>query len=271
MPKQRLKQALDFVRLATPLIKQSLSVASTFTKETGHRQARVDVAVNELLLNLVQTHFPEDGTITEEDGSCGADSEYLWMIDPVDGTSNLTVGIPYAGTAIALFHKKELVWSVVYQPFADQLFVAECGGGATCNGIPLKPQAISNEKVGYYIQGYGVPKESHLRILQEFLPCSDRILKTWAPALDWCNLAHGLAGFLIALETEIEDAVQGILMMQEAGGNVTDWNNQPLQIPITRGARITLAASFGSRHEKLCEKLRQIPSNELPSVDRGHK
>lgn len=266
MTERRLERACQWARSVGALIRANLRTSAIAMKEAGHRQATVDGRANNLLMDAIQKEFPQDGLITEEHGSQGGDREFVWMFDPVDGTSNLMLGIPYAGTAIALFHRKELVGSVVFCAFSDELFVAKRGAGASCNGARLQLLEVANENIGYYVQGYGVPAQTQLRILHALLPFSERVLQTWAPALDWCNLASGGAGFLVAFETEIEDAVQGILMLEEAGGTVTGWDGGRLDIPTGRGERITLVASGGNSHRDFCERLQQIPPEELKGV-----
>ncbi len=227
--------------------------------EPGHVVMPVDLAVNQLVIDAIRKSFATDSIFTEESGYLGGGGEYLWVVDPVDGTSNLMLGIPYATASIAIQYKGETIFSAVFNPFLDEMIIAERGGGAFANGERLQVSSAASPSIGYYIQGYRVPPVIQPEILRVLLPESQRILNTWAPTLDWCNVSRGCAEFLVCYDTEAEDLIQGKLILEEAGGKVTTWNNRSIELDLTTRQRVTLVATNGFIHDHLCELLSRVP------------
>ncbi len=119
--------------------------------------------------------------------------------------------------------------------------------------IHVSDEATPHE--GYYVQGYGVSPTDQLKTLRVLLPLARRVLNTWAPTLDWCNVARGKAQFIVAYNTEIEDMIQGKLILEEAGGKFTAWTGEPLEIDIRTQQRATFVASNGITHKMICSTL----------------
>jgi myo-inositol-1(or 4)-monophosphatase len=225
----------------------------------------IDKGSEKLIRNLILTHFPNHSILGEEGVEPGpaasakalenlSEAEYLWIVDPIDGTTNFVHGFPFFTVSIALAYKGEVIVGVVYDPSHDELFVAEKGKGAYVKG---KRMSVSAEaKLIDSLIGSGLPadREHALPInmagIQALAPKVRNIRIAGSAALHLAYVAMGrLSGFWeIGLNSW--DIAAGALLIQEAGGKITD----------TQGNAYTLAvrnvmASNGHIHQELQEEL----------------
>lgn len=207
------------------------------------------------IIEVLHRHFPAHTIFSEEVGMVSRDEEYLWIVDPLDGTNNYFIGFPYFSVSIALQHAGELVLGVVYNPVANQLFWAQKGKGAYLNGKRLKVNQRSDQRkaVGTYIRGRDtVTREEELRFTQPFVMQTKRLMRNIAPALDWCLLANGWLDYIVMHNSGIMDVAAGIVIAQEAGATITDWQGIPYQHqPFRVEDDTSLVASNGHLHETI--------------------
>lgn len=105
--------------------------------ETYNRVTQADIEAEAVIVKHIQKHFPDHNILAEEGDYPKTNSEYLWIVDPLDGTNNFTHGLPIFSVSIALAKNKELLLGVVYDVIRDELFIAEKGKGAALNGRPI--------------------------------------------------------------------------------------------------------------------------------------
>lgn len=207
------------------------------------------------IIEVLHRHFPTHTIFSEEVGMVSREEEYLWIIDPLDGTNNYFIGYPYFSISIALQHKGELVLGVVYNPVAGQMFWAEKGKGAYLNGKQINSNSRQDltRAVGTYIRGRNtVTKEQELAFIQPFEYQTKRIMRNIGPALDWCLLANGWLDYIVMQRSGIMDVAAGILIAQEAGATVTDWHGNPYQhVPFQPEHNPSFVASNGHLHEAI--------------------
>lgn len=261
MPDTRIEVAEKVLRAAGKLILEQFGrriYAQDKETEPDHPVTRVDLTVDRLIVEEIQRSFPKDKIFTEETLFTGQEGDYIWIVDPVDGTSNLILGLPYVATGLAVQYAGETVSSVIYNPFLDEMLIAEKGSGAFLNGERLRVSEQTTPTTGYYVQGYRVPPAIQLEVLRILLPQTKRILQNWAPMLDWCTIARGRAEFLVGYDTEAEDLIQGKLIVEEAGGVVTTWDNRQLSLDLRSRQRATVLATNGAVHELLCGLLDRV-------------
>lgn len=152
------------------------------------------------------------------------------MVDPLDGTNNYAVGLPVFTVSITLLFRQKPVLGVVYEPMTDRMFVSSAGEGATCNGQPLatRPKADLRKATIGWIQGHAVQNEAKAVKLRHYLDVNvKRMLRLWAPTLQWCMLAKGDLDGIVLYNSEGCDLYSGILMVQEAGAAVFDFQGNP--------------------------------------------
>jgi myo-inositol-1(or 4)-monophosphatase len=259
--------AINTAATAGEWIKSKLGTFSNLDyKYSSHDLVtEVDKGAETLIRNLISTHFPHHSFLGEEgvepgpDASAQAladfnDSEYLWIVDPIDGTTNYVHGFPFFAVSIALAYKGEVIVGVIYDPSRDELFVAEKGKGAYVKG---KRMSVSQEnKLINSLVGSGFPADRNYALqinltgIQALAPKVRNIRLAGSAALHLAYVAAGrLSGFWeIGLNSW--DMAAGSLLIQEAGGLVTDTAGNPY----TLGVRNILATN-GNIHQELQEEL----------------
>lgn len=215
----------------------------------------IDKESENIILKHIQTSFPEHSICSEEVGCIENSSEYKWFIDPLDGTNNYYVGIPYFAVSVALANDGKTIVGVVYDPITDRLFVAEKGKGAYLNGnkILLKSLNSTNYNVISFIKGHSKLEISNKTASELQTVISNhfsRTLTMWAPSLDWCNLASGKIDALVSFESEFEDMVAGMLIAEEAGIEVCGFDGMEYNLRQNK-----IAASQNNLKENLVKLL----------------
>ena len=193
----------------------------------GDVVTEVDYRAEEIILGEIARAFPDHRISSEESGTHDKDSEWLWMVDPLDGTNNYAIGLPIFSHCVTLLHRREAVLGVIYEPLVDRLYAAVRGEGAWCNGRPMRVrprEELTKGTVGW-IQGHQVQNEpAAVRLKHHIDVRFKRMIRLWAPSLQWCMLAKGDLDGIVLYNSEGEDMYAGILMVKEAGGIVIDFD-----------------------------------------------
>ncbi|WMT39644.1 inositol monophosphatase family protein [Paenibacillus sp. D2_2] len=198
--------------------------------EFGDVVTEVDHICEEIIINQIREAFPNHQIHSEEAGGIGSNDDWLWLIDPLDGTNNFAIGLPIFTTFITLMYRKEPVLGVVYEPLTDRLFVSAAGEGAKCNNRPMHVKSNPNIVKGNvgWIQGHQVQHDQRALKLRQFIDINfKRMMRLWAPTLQWCMLAKGDIDGIVLYNSEGDDLYSGILMVKEAGGIVIDFEGNP--------------------------------------------
>lgn len=199
--------------------------------EHGDLVTEVDELAEREILRLLQNNFPEHQIRSEETGWSGVEGDWLWLVDPLDGTNNFAVGLPVYGVSITLLHHKRPVLGVIYNSHLEKLYVAERGQGSTLNGnlfsMPSKQREAHKLTVGW-IQGHNVQKHGEAMQLKHHLDLtSKRVLRLWAPTVQWSMLAQGELDGIVLYNSEGDDLYAGVLLALEAGAIVIDFDGNP--------------------------------------------
>ncbi|MFD2611794.1 inositol monophosphatase family protein [Paenibacillus gansuensis] len=196
--------------------------------DAGDLVTEVDLLAEKEILERLQYHFPDHQIRSEETGWSGAEGDWLWLVDPLDGTNNYAVGLPLFGVSVTLLYRKEPVLGVIYETVTDRIYTAVRGQGAECNSNPLvqaAPRSSDIRKMTIsWIQGHAVQKHPEAFKLKQYidLHCK-RTLRLWAPSLAWCLTAKGTLDGIVLYNSEGDDLYAGVLMVKEAGGIVMDF------------------------------------------------
>lgn len=201
-----------------------------FKDEFGDVVTEVDIIAEQVIIEQIRTAFPDHQIHSEEAGTLGEEKDWLWLIDPLDGTNNFAIGLPVFTVSITLMYKKEPVLGLIYEPMTERLYMSVKGKGTFCNNRPIqirKNQDIFKGNIGW-IQGHNVQNNSRAVKLRQFIDIRfKRMIRLWAPTLQWCMLAKGDIDGIILFNSEGDDLYSGILMVKEAGGIVIDYEGNP--------------------------------------------
>lgn len=188
----------------------------------------VDLASERLIVAQLHEHFPDHRIITEESGDDALASEYCWVIDPLDGTTNYAHGYPMFAVSIALLQHNQPIIGVVYDPLRDECFVAERGNGATLNDQPIHVSDTSTVNEALLTTGfpYTLRSDPDNNLVQfgRILLKARAIRRGGSAALDICYAAMGRSDGHWELGLKPWDTAAASLILTEAGGSVTDWH-----------------------------------------------
>lgn len=185
-----------------------------------------DHAAEAAIIGVIKKNFPDHQVLAEETGAHTRDSNYKWIIDPIDGTINFAHGIPLCAVAIAVEKDNEIIMGAVYAPILNELFFAEKGKGATLNdkrisvSIETKVES-SNLVTGFpytYINSHNGPLEVFSRLIKKGIP----VRRLGSACIDLCWVACGRFDGFYEHKLEAWDSAAGYLIVEEAGGKVTD-------------------------------------------------
>jgi myo-inositol-1(or 4)-monophosphatase len=201
------------------------------SKRANDFVTRVDGAAEEAVIDIVRKAYPDHGFIAEESGESTPDAEYLWIIDPLDGTTNFIHGFPQYAVSIAVQHRGALTHAVVYDPAKNELFTASQGRGAFLNDRRIRVSKCL--RLADALVGTGFPFKEIDRInvyvqqMRSLMAKSAGLRRAGAAALDLAYVACGRLDAFWELGLSPWDMAAGALMIQEAGGLVGDLSGEP--------------------------------------------
>lgn len=214
-----------------------------------------DFAAQALITQGLRQEFPHHGFWAEEENSeLPTAGPVRWMVDPVDGTSNYSRGIPNFCVSIAAAVDEKVVVGVIYDPMSDELFSAVLGGGCTVNGRPVTVSQTDTLAEAAIAIDYGrrkVVRKRAIAAMLSFVHEVRNIRSIGSAALTLAWVAAGRLDAYLSFELGAWDIAAGTLMIQEAGGQVSTVEEKPLALV----ASTTCAASNGLLHEPLLSLL----------------
>src|SRR6266851_3084537 len=209
-----------------------------------------------LILQRIQARWPKHDVLGEEGASIETGSDYRWYVDPLDGTTNFAHGFPVFCVSMALQHKGETVAGVCYDPTRDELFAAERGKGAHLNDQPIRVSKTANLAESLF--GTGFPshkrhKNPNIYFYHQITLRSHGVRRAGSAALDLCYVACGRLDGFWEFNLNPWDTAAGVLLVEEAGGRVSDFHGGPFQL----NSRETVASN-GSIHDELLHEFEKI-------------
>lgn len=236
------------------IARDAVALGADMVKNTRPRHIReksdrdivtdVDVEVERAVREQLSKKTPGIGFLGEEEGTDDPDTEYLWTLDPIDGTSNFAHGLPLCATQLALLHHKRPILAVITAPFLDLQYYATKGTGAFCNGIQINTsKTIELSKAIVSLGDYATGKRSRsknrfrIELTARLAERVERVRMFGTAALDLAWVADGHTDATFIMANKPWDTFAGALIAREAGAIVVDKFGSPHDIR----ARETLA------------------------------
>ena len=189
-----------------------------------------DLGSEKVIIHTIKNHFPDHDILAEETGRTTHDSEYEWIIDPLDGTTNFAHQIPHYAISIAFAIKGDVVAGIVLNPVKDELFTAVTGSGATLNDNPITVSEVASVSESLLVTGFPYNfKEIFETVTKRFSNClsaSQGIRRFGSAALDLCDIACGRFDGFWEQNLKPWDTAAGFIIATEAGATVTDFSNK---------------------------------------------
>ena len=189
--------------------------------------SEVDHAAEDAIISILKEAYPSHGFLAEESGEKDAKAEYVWVIDPLDGTTNFLHGFPQYCVSIGLLHKGALSQAVIFDPNRNELFTASKGGGAFLNDRRIR--VSKTDKLQEALIGTGFPfkemghLDEYLRGMKNLMQVCSGIRRPGAAALDLAWVAAGRTDAFWEIGLSAWDMAAGALLVREAGGLVGDF------------------------------------------------
>ncbi len=222
--------AVRAARSAGEIILRSADKASHLAVDSKGKNdfaTEIDRLAEKEIISIIKAAYPEHSILAEESGE-HAGNDFVWIIDPLDGTTNFIHGFPQYAVSIALKYKDRIEIGVVYDPQRDELFTAKRGGGAMLNNRRLRVTALTSMKGALIGTGFPfkVPQhlDAYLAMFRAITIDSAGIRRAGSAALDLAYLAAGRLDAFWEIELKEWDMAAGILLVKEAGGVATDFS-----------------------------------------------
>ncbi|MCL0065374.1 inositol monophosphatase [Dehalococcoidia bacterium] len=193
----------------------------------------VDLLAEQTIIGMLKEEYPDHRILAEESGKAGGTSNYCWIIDPLDGTTNYAYGIPFVSVSLGLTYKDEIILGMIYDPMRDELFWAQKDKGAFLNdsAIRIAGNEIPETTVIGFDLGYNDARTREMLSRIDTFWSGEMVLRLMGSAA--LGLAYVACGRLdIYLHASIYpwDMAGGILLIREAGGEVSDWQGNPATV-----------------------------------------
>ncbi len=194
----------------------------------------VDLAAEALIVSRLRTAFPDHLVLAEENYSERKSGSHIWIIDPLDGTTNYAHGFPAFAVSIGLEIDGELACGAVYNPMLDEMFTAWRGGGAYCNGKSIRVSTTASLDKSLLSTGFPydirTSERNNLDQFRDFALRAQGVRRAGSAALDFCSVAAGRFDGFWEISLHPWDCAAGYLLVREAGGRVTDFQGKEASI-----------------------------------------
>jgi len=215
-----------------------------------------DLRSEEAIIQTIRHAYPEHQILSEEQGMQDIPTYPIkWIIDPLDGTTNFAHGFPMYNVSIGVEYEGTCIIGVVYDPTRDELFLAQTGKGSTLNGTPIHVSATPKLNEALLVTGFAydvhTATDNNLKEFCAFTLRTRGMRRTGTAAIDLCYIASSRFDGFWELQLNPWDTAAGKVILEEAGGTVTNYAGEPYSIYGN-----TIIASNGNIHQEMIEVLR---------------
>lgn len=244
---------IELGRMAGDIINAKFRTSFEIKTKEGPNNlvTEVDQEVEQLLRQQILRYYPTHSIIGEEFEAVKGSSEFTWIIDPIDGTTNFAHGLPFCCVSIALLINQVTQLAVVYNPLLEEFYFAEKDGGAFLNGQPIQVSVNGDLNRAFLATGYPFhfnETNAEIRLLpyQKLLSMALPIRRIGTVAMEICWVANGRLDGFWEYHLKPWDIAGAYLVLQEAGGSISDFSGKEVSIYTQQ----TLATN-GKIHEAL--------------------
>ena len=195
---------------------------------------KTDRQSENIIISEIQKVFPKHGIIAEESNRINAESEYQWIIDPLDGTTNFVHGYPSFGISIGVMNNDEYICGIVKELPANHTYSAIRGKGASCDGKQIYVSDVGALDQSLLVTGFGYEHSekwsTNIELFKQLTDTTQGVRRLGAAAIDLCHVACGKVDGYWEFDIKPWDTTAGVLIVQEAGGKVTKMDGSKYSI-----------------------------------------
>jgi myo-inositol-1(or 4)-monophosphatase len=229
-----LETALEIAREAGALLDKYFERRVSFElKGEYDLVTEADRASERLVVERLQTYFPSHSIVAEEGGGHQGSSDACWYVDPLDGTTNFAHGFPVYNVTLALERAGKLVAGCIYDPTRQEMFAAERGAGAWLNNRRIRVSQVAKLEEALVATGFPSRRrhrDVNVHFFYQLAMVTHGVRRAGAAALDLAYVASGRLDAFWEFGLKPWDMAAGLLMVQEAGGQVSDMHGQPASL-----------------------------------------
>jgi len=253
-----LEKVLEISREAGDIIRDGFrkNISIEFKTNASNLVTNIDKKSEETIINFIRKNYPTHSILAEESGEQASGSEYCWVIDPLDGTTNFAHGLPIFSVSIGVQKNGETICGVIYDIMRDVIYSAELNSGAYANGKKIKVNNNNVLRESVLVTGfpYNIAENPNnaMEKFNAFLKVSRAIRRLGSAAIDFCYLAEGVFDGFWEVHLNPWDICAGKLIVEEAGGIVSDFENNKINIFSKQ-----ILATNGKVHSQMLEVLKE--------------
>jgi myo-inositol-1(or 4)-monophosphatase len=272
MTNHYLKAAIEIAREAGAILCEEFKRPANITyKGDADLVTQADRRSEKLIVERLTKYFPEHAIAAEEGTgheSVSA-SEFRWHVDPLDGTTNFAHGYPCFAVSIALAQRDTLLVGVVYNPYYNELFAAARGEGTTLNGRRISVSKVTTLATSLLCTGFPVHKRQatpNIQYYWDFTLRSHGVRRDGSAALDLAGVAAGRFDGFWEFGLKKWDTAAGMLLVEEAGGKVSDFAGEPYQLggPMILATNGLIHEEMRAASEKISQRAADAPLRRIP-------
>lgn len=253
-----LEKIFEITREAGKIVRKGFSenFSVDFKSNETDLVTEIDKKSEDAIISFIKKNFPSHKILAEESGKTSGSSEYVWVIDPIDGTTNFAHGLPIFSISIGVQKNNETIYGVVYDVMRDAMYFAEKGNGSFMNEKKLAVSTNDDLRRSVLVTGfpYNIKENPHRAIERfgKFLRKSRAIRRLGSAAIDLCYVAQGVFDGFWEVHLNPWDMCAGKLIVEEAGGLVTNFKGEEMTIYSKQ-----LLATNGKVHEEMMKVLNE--------------
>ena len=247
-----IEKIIEISREAGEIIKEGFGKNVTFEFKSNMNDlvTEIDKAAEKKIIEFIHKEYPGHNIFAEESGKLDGNSEYTWVVDPLDGTVNFAHGLPLFSVSIGLMKNDEIIAGAVYDVMMDQMYTAEKGSGAFQNGKRIRVSDNNDLQKSMLVTGFPYDiKENPKNAIEKFnvfLVEARAVRRLGSAAIDCCYVASGVFDGFWEVSLNLWDMCAGQLLIEEAGGKVTNMSGGKVDYN-----SVELLATNGKVHEAM--------------------
>jgi myo-inositol-1(or 4)-monophosphatase len=227
--------ATEAARAAGDVLRKWAGEFTVREKGPANLVTEADFAAQDVIVARIRARFPDHGFLGEEGLDDAGQSEFRWIIDPLDGTSNYVHGFPYYAVSIGLAQRDTMVLGAIYDPTRDEMFLGQRERGAWLNGRPIRPSAAPTLSKAFVVASMPSAVDADdpavLRFLR-VLPVAQTVQRTGSAALNMAYVACGRIDAFWSTSLKPWDVAAGSVILTEAGGRISKLNGNAFDIMV---------------------------------------
>jgi len=235
-------------------------------KGTANLVTQTDSESEQNIKSIISNTFPDHGILAEETGISRSNSPYLWVVDPLDGTTNFTHEYPSFSVSIGVLYHNIPMIGIVYELPCKKLYFAIKNKGAYCNELPISVSETYELSKSLLVTGFGYDHDenwnNNMKLFKQFTDITQGVRRLGAASVDLCHVASGIVDGFWEFDLKPWDMTAGMIIVKEAGGTISKMKGEPFSIYDDQ-----IIASNGKIHSQMVKEIGETIYSQLDNLN----